>query len=602
MTQAKERGNHTPSNLNVIWFFLKPYKLHVIALFILCLLVGGLEAATIAAIYPILGAAFDIGVGQGNVIFSLLGAIANLLPIKDEFIAYCVLFLLFAILAFMVKLISVNFSVKLSASLVAKNQSELFSRFIRADYQYFIDHKQGELVYNVTSAPQQLSVLITAVTQLTSQAILLISILLLLFSLSWQGAVAVLVIGIGYHYFTRYLGEKVSYHSGKGELEAGRERNIVLSESISGIKQVKVFGTGENWIDRFSNAVKKFWFHYSKRAVWQQIPPVVLMLILYLSVGMIALLIKIIAPANFTELIPTFGTFALAIFRLFPIMGTVGGLMMNIMGALPHCEAVYSIQNDRITHIEDGEKELTSFKSNIQFDNVSFAYKGGSKIIKDISITLEKGKTTAIVGRSGVGKTTIINLLLRLFDVNEGEIRIDGLNIKEYKLSSWLNKIGFVSQDTFIFNDTTKNNITFRSEKYSDEEVIKAAKYADAHSFITELPEGYDTIVGDKGMRLSGGQAQRIAVARAMIREPEILIFDEATNALDSISEEAVQNAINEISRDHTVIVIAHRLSTIVNADKILVLEDGRIAEEGAHEELVENRGAYWKLYKSQPL
>lgn len=598
MIRAKKRGDHPHSSLKLIWFFLKPYKLHIIALFIFCLLVGVLEAATIAAIFPILGEAFGTEAGQGSVVISLFGTIAKVLPIEDEFIAYCVLFLVLAILAFIVKLITIDFSVKFSANLVAKNQNKVFDKVIRADYQYFIEHKQGELVYNIASAPGQLSILTNSVTQLASQAVLAISILLLLFSLSWQGTVAVLVVAVGYYYFNRYLGKKVSYHAGIGEQEAGRERNVVLNESITGIKQVKVFLTGENWVNRFSSVVVRFWYHFRKRMVWQQIPPIILMLILYLTLGIIALLIKTMAPATFTELIPTFGTFALAILRFLPVMGTVGSLMMSIMGALPHCETVYSIQNDTLSHMVDGEKELTSFKSNIQFDNVSFAYKGRAQVLEDASITFEKGKTTAIVGRSGVGKTTLINLLLRLFDADKGEIKIDGLNIKEYKLSSWLDKIGFVSQDAFIFNDTTRNNITFRSEKYSDEELIKAARYADAHSFITQLPEGYDTIVGDKGIRLSGGQGQRIAVARAMIREPEILIFDEATNALDSLSEEAVQNAINEISKDHTVIIIAHRLSTIANADKIIVLENGQVVEEGRHKELMRKRGTYWELYR----
>lgn len=590
------------NSFKVIWFFFKPYKLQVLVLLILSLLVGGLEAATVVAIYPILSVAFDAGSGQGNVILWLFGTMADLLPIEDEFIAYCVLFLLLALLAFVVKLISINFRVKFGASLVKKNQSEVFNKFIKADYQYFIDHKQGELIYNATSAPQQLSILITAVTEVISQAILSITLILLLFSLSWQGAVAVLLIGLGYHYFTKYLGEKVSYYSGKGEMEALRESNVILNEVISGIKQVKVFATAENWIDRFSSAMKKRWYHHIKRSVWQQVPTPVLMLILYLSLGVIALLVKIIAPASFMELIPIFGTFAFALFRLLPIMATVGVFTMQIMGVLPDCEAIYSIRSDTITHIRDGEKELSSFKSDIQFDNVSFAYKERTKTIEGISVTFQKGKTTAIVGRSGAGKTTLINLLLRLFDVDTGEIRIDGVNLKRYKLSSWLNNVGFVSQDTFILNDTVENNITFRSDGYSSEQVIKAAKYADADGFITELPNDYDTFVGDKGMRLSGGQAQRIAVARAMIRAPEILIFDEATNNLDNISEAAVQNAINEISKDHTVIVVAHRLSTIVNADKILVLEDGRVVEEGTHKELMENRGAYWELYQSQPM
>ena len=602
MRLAKKKESHTHSILDVVWFFLKPYKLHIIALFILFILVGGLEAATIAAVYPILSAAFDPGAGQGNIILSLFGAIANLLPIEDEFISYCALFLIIAVLAFTVKLVSVNFRVRFTASLVRKSQSEIFDKFIKADYQYFIDHKQGELIYNATTAPQQLANLLSGVTEFVSQALLSISVLLLLFSLSWQGALAVLLLGLGYQYITRYLATKVSYHAGKSEMEALREGNVILNEGISGIKQIKVFAIGENWIDKFKDAIKRRWHHTIRRSIWQQTPPLILMLILYLAIGIIALIIKLTIPTGFMELIPVFGAFAFAVFRLIPFISTIGNTMMGIMASLPDCEAVYSIQTDKITRIEDGKKELGTFKSDIKFDNVSFAYKGRKKTIEAISATFERGKTTAIVGRSGGGKTTIVNLLLRLFDVDKGEIRIDGLNIKEYKLTSWLNNVGFVSQDTFILNDTVKNNITFGLDGYSHEEVIKAAKYADADGFISELPNGYGTFVGEKGMRLSGGQAQRIAVARAMIREPEILIFDEATNNLDNISEVAVQKAIEKISKDHTVIIIAHRLSTIANADRILVLEDGRIVEEGTHKELIENKGAYWELYQSQPV
>jgi ABC-type multidrug transport system fused ATPase/permease subunit len=324
------------------------------------------------------------------------------------------------------------------------------------------------------------------------------------------------------------------------------------------------------------------------------------MLITYFFAGLMAIIIKAITPEGFTRVLPLFGTFAFAVLRLAPLISTVGNLMMQVMGALPNCETVYHIRNENIAHIEEGEKELDLFKSDIAFENVSFAYKGRGKTVQGISVTFKKGSTTAIVGRSGAGKTTIINLLLRLFDVDKGEIKIDGVNIKEYKLSSWLNNIGYVSQDTFILNDTIESNIKFRVDRYSREDVIKAAKYADAHDFISELPNGYDTIVGDKGLRLSGGQAQRIAVARAMIRKPEILIFDEATNNLDNISEAIVQKAIDEISKDHTVIIIAHRLSTIVNADKILVLENGRLMEEGSHEELLEKSGTYWELYQGK--
>ena len=462
---SKQKVGKQISTFKLILFFFRPHKLQVVLLLLLSVAAGGLEAANVATVYPILTTAFDTGSGEGNVILSLLRAAANLLPVGDEFISYCVLFLLIALLTFAAKLITINFGVRLETRLVEGNQIELFSKFIKADYQYFVDHKQGELIYNVASAPQSLSALIAATTDLVSRAILSISILILLFSLSWQGAIVVLLIGLGYHYFTRYLGRKVSYLSGKGEMEAFREGNVILNETISGIKQVKVYATGKDWFDRFSSTVKRRWHYFRKRAVWQQIPPPFLMLILYFSVGITAMTIKIITPTSFIQLTPLLGTFCFAAFRLFPIVGALGALTMQIMGSLPNCEVVYSIRNDKIAHIEDGEKELSSFKSDVHFDNVTFAYKRKHRILENISITFEKGKATAIVGRSGMGKTTIINLLLRLFETSQGKITIDGSEIKEYKLSSWQGKIGFVSQDTFIYNDTIKNNITYHSEE-----------------------------------------------------------------------------------------------------------------------------------------
>lgn len=587
------------SNFKVVWFFFKPYKLQVMTLFVLSVLVGALEAANVAAVYPILSTAFDTGVEPGNALFSLFQKFADLLPLDSPFLAYCALFLTVAFFAFIAKIVSINFRVRFGAKLVEKNQQEIFSKFVKADYQYFVDNKQGELIYNVASAPQILASIITSITEIMAQVVLSISILVLLFFLSWPGTLLVLMVGLAYYFFTRYLGGRVSYTSGKGELQALWDSTVLLNEVISGIKQVKVFAAGAEWARRFSDILKWRWYHFIRREVWRQLPTPLLMLTLYLAIGIIAVLIKIVAPTSFMDLIPIFGTFAFAVFRLFPIIGTMGVFTMQIMGALPNCEVVYAIRNDELTYIKDGEKELASFNNAVQLDNVSFTYKGRTPILEDVSVTIEKGKTTALVGRSGAGKTTVISLILRLFEPDKGEIKVDGVNIKEYKMASWLGKIGYVSQDTFIFNDTVRNNITFRSDRYSDGEVDKAASYADAHSFIMELPEGYDTQVGDKGLRLSSGQGQRLAVARAMIRKPEVLIFDEATNALDSISEAAVQRAIDEVSQDHTVIVIAHRLSTIINADKIIVLGEGRVLEQGNHEKLMKNKGAYWELYQS---
>jgi len=586
-------------SLGILWFFFKPYKQKVLLLGVLSLIVGLLEAASVAVVYPIISAALGEGTGGGTGILSFFQRVANLLPVSDEFIAYCLLFIIFAFVTFILKILTIRYRLTLAGRLVERNQKEIFGKFVQADYQFFVEHKQGELIYSAVTAPGYLQILLYSSTELFSQVVLSISLIILLFSLSWQGTIAVILMGLIYYFFTRYLADRVVYDAGKQQVKALTESTVILSETIGGIKQVKVFSTGADWVRRFGDTVRTHWYHYVRRFTWQHSLSPALMLILYLFTGIIAMMIRIIAPDSFGVLIPIFGTFAFAVFRLTPIIGNATDALMQIMGSLPNCERVYQILGDKLTHIEDGDKELDSFKSRIKFDKVTFTYKGRARVLEDVSITFEKGKTTAIVGRSGSGKTTIVNLLLRLYEVDRGEVMIDGVNIKQYKSASWLAKIGYVSQDTFIFNDTIKNNITFGS-KYPDEEVVQVSKSVNAHSFVTELPDEYDTLVGDRAIKLSGGQRQRIAIARAMIRNPEILIFDEATNALDNISEASIQKAIDEISKDHTVIIIAHRLSTIVKADKIVMLGDGRVLEEGTHEELMRNGGAYSELYQSQ--
>ena len=250
--------------------------------------------------------------------------------------------------------------------------------------------------------------------------------------------------------------------------------------------------------------------------------------------------------------------------------------------------------------MKDGSVIMDSFNKGIEFRDVSFSYPEREEAIKNISVSFEKNKCIAIVGSSGSGKTTVVNLLIRLFDPTKGGIFVDGIDLREYKSDSWLRNIGFVSQDTFIFHASVRENIIFGLEGVKEEEIVKAAMAANAHDFVLRLPGGYDTIVGEKGMKLSGGERQRIAIARAILRNPPILIFDEATSALDNVSQSLIQDSISRIVRDHTVILIAHRLSTIVNADKIVVLDEGIVKEEGNHFELINKRGYYSKLYKKE--
>lgn len=256
---------------------------------------------------------------------------------------------------------------------------------------------------------------------------------------------------------------------------------------------------------------------------------------------------------------------------------------------------------DTIPDIDDdpSKKHISEFKDKIEYHDVHFSYET-REVIKGISFTITKGETVALVGASGGGKTTISDLLSRFYDVNSGSITVDGIDLRDYYLSSLRNHIGTVSQDVVLFNDTIKANIALGKIGATDDEIVRAAKIANAHEFIMESPKGYDTNIGDRGTKLSGGQRQRLSIARAVLKNPDILILDEATSALDTQSEKIVQEALNSLLYGRTSLVVAHRLSTIQNADKILVINDGVIIEEGSHEELIARGGEYKKLIDIQ--
>jgi ABC-type multidrug transport system fused ATPase/permease subunit len=600
MAKTSKDKDFRESKLKTLWFFLKPYKLHVVALFILASVIGVLETATVAAIYPVVSVGLDIESGQDNVLLSLISRIAAISPLKDAFVSYCILIILLAIVVFIIKAINVYLLAHFSTNIAREAKERIFRKQLKADYQHFLDEKQGGLVYVTTQATGAVWHLITSVTRMLSEIILMLSIFVLLFSMNWKGSMLVVLVGVGYYFLTQHIGNKVSYAAGAGIAKAATSEHVVLNEVFTGIKQIKASLTESRWVNGFETAVRQEFTHFKRNRIWTEIPSHSLWLLLFSALAIVAAILWTKSAAGFTALIPLFGTFAFAMLRLLGPVSNFGTLRMQIMTAFPNAELTYAALNKQFDTIKDGRKELRLFTHNIELDHVSFTHKGRKKTIKDVSVTLEKGKTTAIVGPSGAGKTTIVDLLLRLFDPDKGEIRIDGVNLKEYKLSSWLSRIGLVTQDTFVFHDSVKNNITFGLDGYSEEQIAQAAKGANAHDFILEFPQRYDTIVGERGMKLSGGQKQRIAIARAIIKKPDILILDEATSALDNISEELVQEAINKISKERTVIVVAHRLSTIINADKIVVLENGRAMEEGTHRELMKRRGVYWKLYKSQ--
>ena len=262
-------------------------------------------------------------------------------------------------------------------------------------------------------------------------------------------------------------------------------------------------------------------------------------------------------------------------------------------------ERFMEIINEDIEKESENPVELENVKGNIDIENVSFTYEDDNEIFKNLSLSIEAGKTIALVGPSGGGKTTLCNLIPRFFEFDEGDIKIDGVSVKDVSLKSLRENIGVVAQDVFLFTGTVKENITIGKTNATDEEIIDACKKASIHDFIMTLPNQYDTYIGERGVKLSGGQKQRISIARIFLKNPPIIILDEATSALDNVTEKEIQKSLEELGKDRTNLVVAHRLSTIKNADEIIVLTENGIEERGTHNELIEKNGVYSKLNKN---
>jgi len=582
----------------IISFYSRDFHRVILALIAISIVLGLMETFQIILLYPILNATFNFQ-DQGSSLFEPLYTLVRNAFNLPDIVSFCLLFILLVFLTFVVSLFYKYLSVKFTREVITKTKGAIFDKIASNDYRYFVQTKRGDILYTVISAPEKIRDFLDYATSIFSDFIIILTILTMMLFVSVPGVVLMVVGGLVFIQLFRYVGKKVAYRMGKLRLRSVQSENEVIQGYVQGIRQIRSVSGDAFWREKYNGALRNYWDRYVKYSIFKFLPNAILQFFFFSIIGVIVIFLYYLYQENFLYVIPLLGTFAFSALKVLPRASNIGNNYMYTLDAFPNLERVYHFLNDpRYTTIKNGTKAFEKLTSDIIFDDVSFAYYDHQEMVESVNLSIRKNKITALVGHSGSGKSTLISLLLRYYDVSRGRILVNGIDLSEYDLPTYLRKVGYVSQDTFIYHTTIRENIAFGGE-FSDDLIIRSAEKANIHSFIANLPMGYDTIVGDEGLTISGGEKQRIAIARALVREPEILILDEATSNLDNKSEAIVQDSINRISENITVFVVAHRLSTIRKADNIYVMGNGRIIESGNHDELMQKRGAYFELYQT---
>ena len=494
-----------------------------------------------------------------------------------------------------------QFGASLQEHVTRDLRDSVFRHMQRLPLRYFQQTKVGQIISKILSDTDQTKTLITElVTRTTQNAAQIIATLAALLAFSLKLTLLSFVIAPLLTLAMQPLLRRLRRGYRRTRNDFG-EATSVLQEVVSGVRMVKSFAGESYEDDRFGSASHRYSEGMVRinrvSALSQPVTEMIGMAIavLILWIGAIGVLDG--SGMSAAGLI----VFMTMVMRLLPPLKQISQAPTTAQQAIAAAERLFEVL-DRPTEVETdrGTRTAASLDRAIEFQNVSFAY-DDEPVLRDISFTARRGTVVALVGASGAGKTTLVDLIPRFYEPTAGRILFDGVDSREIKLGSLRALTGIVSQDTVLFNDTVRNNIAYGSaDRHTSEQIERAARAANAHDFITALPQGYETVLGERGTRLSGGQRQRLAIARALLVDPPILILDEATSALDTESERLVQEAIDRLLTGRTVFVIAHRLSTVVHADLILVLDDGCIVERGTHAELLSGRGAYFRLHSLQ--
>lgn len=489
---------------------------------------------------------------------------------------------------------------KLRFGLVRNLSVIQMNKLIDYDTKYFDNVKIGTLITSISTETNRIGNMMRALLTFTANLGKVFAYIVLLFFISFKISALVLLLVIGILIPLELIMKKLK-KLGVKVSEATREYNYKLTEIFNGIRVIKTFGAEEAEKRGFQDTADKIYrLSYTSNKYTYLLIPISEIILFGLIVASFLVLLNVV-KINITNTFPFVATYLLVLTRALTQLNLLNSLRSEAVNNLAAVTNYEEINNEigRMT-IKSGDKIIRNFSRSIEFKNVSFSYTGKRLVLSNVNIKIPKGKITALVGVSGAGKSTVVNLISRFYDVNSGEIFIDGINIKDLDIKEWRKKMGFVSQDIFIFNASLKYNISYGRDDVSEEDIVEASKVAGVYDFLSYLPDGYCTVLGERGVMLSGGQKQRISIARAIIHNPEILVLDEATSSLDTETEKQITNAINKLTENRTVVAIAHRLSTILHSDNIVVLHDGMVAEQGTHADLIEKNRMYKKLYDNQ--
>lgn len=595
---------------------LKPYRWHLVLSFVLIVLFSLCNAISIYLSIPLLKTLFTSDSKQTlpsapgislNWFDSLRQSFENYIFAGNDkystLVKVCILMLVFYFSKNVFGYMQSILTEYVEKSLITDLRRKIYHKFNSLSLKYFSEKRSGDIISRfITDVNSIQNTVSVTFTDLIKQPVLLAIFLTMALMISWKLTLISLAIIPLSVILIIYIGRKLKKYSRRVQEKLG-EFTSIIAETIYGSKIIRAFSMENFENKRFERKLKDYFRSLMKNSIYNDLTSPFTE---YISVAIGVFIIwyggkEIFAGGGLKP--EEFIGFLIIIFQLMSPIKDISSVNNRIQESSAAAKRIFQILDTKpeIYDVPDAVT-LNSFTGCIEFKNVSFSYDSGDKVVlNNINLRINKNEKLAIVGLSGVGKSTFVDLLPRFYDPTEGEISVDGVNIKNIKLSSLRGLFGIVTQEIILFNDTIRNNIAYGYEDLRMEKIIEAAKNANAHDFILETENGYDTIIGERGIKLSGGQRQRIAIARALLKSAPIMIFDEATSSLDTESEALIQEAIEKLIMNNTSIVIAHRLSTIKNADRIVVLHEGKVENIGTHEELMDGSNSiYKKLYELQ--